>query len=154
MAKASPAPRSEIIETIAWNARRRLADGRSFVTDGKLLIDVSYWAPFFPDDTIPGRACGPPVEAFERLLRMKAGGITVALDDLVFDRQRDCFVVPGHDTILLGKQYVYFLMALRPSSRFRLRCAEALTPAFIHDGRKRIGVLMPLRETQAEPNRC
>ena len=135
----------EIIQTIAWRGVRRLSDGRTFVTDGRILLDVKYWTPFFPDDVLPEKADPVPAEKIKRLLKAKAGDLVVMLDDLVKDRKGDCFQVPGQG-IRLGKSYIYFLMALRASSGFRLHCDDESNPVFIHDGRKRIGAIMPMRE--------
>ena len=142
---------SEIIEAITWDGIRSLSNGRDFATDGKILLDTDYWNPYFPDDVLPDRECRVPAVAFERILRMKAGNIVVALDELDFDRKQDCFAVPGHNGIKLGKSYIYFLIALRPSSQFRLRCTDSLSPVFIYHGRLRFGALMPLRERQTRP---
>jgi hypothetical protein len=120
-----------------WNRLVRLDDGREFVTDRNIMLEVRIVKPAtLPTDTVPGgwlqgflRTVPPGEYSLEQLERRTQGGVVV-------------YVMPG-DT-MLDARYVEYLKSLDDASDLHLRSSGRMDPVQIVLDGEPIGVVMPM----------
>ena len=119
-----------------WQGIVRLSDGRSFITDGGLALDVAFAKPA----TLPGREIpGKVLETYLNAERKDDYG----LGDLTPAASGKTFTTPSG--IPLSATYVNYLRRMLPSS-VRFRVGGELEPIGIVANGKIVGVLMPVRK--------
>jgi hypothetical protein len=137
-----PTGSSTVLSEPAWSRTVRLADGRIFVTDGGLALDVVVAKP---------KAMPPDIQG-DQAAKALAGHVAlvnptdVGLADLTSGAKKNEFVAPNGST--LNGNYVSFLRRAAPTSRLRLK--GLLDPIVVVLDGKVIGVFMPIKpETRA-----
>ena len=131
----SPAP----TQTSAWACDRvvHLRDGRTFVSDGRFLLDAALAKPAATPSKILGEATAKIVDGY----------LTAPLTDEFSVSQlatRDGnYVAPSG--VLLNAAYIDYLRQNLPASRLRLRMKSGLEPVVILLDGKSVGLLMPMR---------
>jgi hypothetical protein len=136
-AQDRPAPSSPIVvATPQWSRAIAMPDGRTFVTDGAMMIDAAIAKPAkMPTSTMPV-ASGKIMED-----QMKTAHLDeVALGSLRAGTRPNTFVGPRD--IPLNGNYVTFLRRVAPQSRLRFK--KPLEGVVIVLGERTIGMMMPL----------
>jgi len=119
-----------------WQGVVRLSDGRSFITDGGLALDVAIAKPAtLPAREIPGKV----LETYLNAERKDEYG----LRDLTAAATGKTFTTPTG--IPLNATYINYLRRVLPSS-VRFRVGGELEPIGIVADGKVVGVLMPVRK--------
>jgi hypothetical protein len=120
-----------------WQGIFRLADGRTFVTDGGLAIDASVARPA----VLPSRELVPKVlhELLNASYKDECG-----LGDLGGPEKGRNYISPSG--IALNATYVDFLRRALPAGSVRLRMNEKAQPILIVASGKAVGVLMPVKQ--------
>jgi len=120
----------------AWQGVVRLSDGRSFITDGGLALDVAFAKPAtLPAREIPGKV----LETYLNAERKDEYG----LSDLTPVATGKTFTTPSG--IPLNATYIDYLRRTLSSS-VRFRVGGELDPIGIVASGKVVGVLMPVRK--------
>jgi hypothetical protein len=119
-----------------WQARIRMDDGRTFVTDGGFVIDAGLARPAtLPEREIPGKVM---LDYFKAPYTDEC-----SLSDLRAASER-YFVTPSG--IALSSTYVNYLRRTLPSRLTRLRMTLPGQPLLIVVDGKPVGVLMPVKQ--------
>jgi hypothetical protein len=127
-----------VVEAPVWTRALRMPDGRTFVTDGGLSIDVKYAKP----DTLPSVVL-PPESA-----KILAGHFTAPYDnesrlgELQPGPFKNTFSTPGG--IALNGNYVTFLRRVAPAATTRLRTRGPRDPVIVAIDGEIAGILMPV----------
>lgn len=136
-AQQAPRPTSPNVETPpVWTRTLQMPDGRTFVSDGGLAVDVDIVKPASLPQTVI-----PPASA-----KIIAGHLTaphkteIALAELRNGARKNTFV--GPDDIAVNGNYVTLLR--RTASGAKLRFRGATDPIVIVVDQRPVGVLMPL----------
>ena len=122
-----------------WQRVVSLSDGRKFVTDGGMAIDIAIAKPKLPAEglaEIPGKI----------LEGHLAGSFTheFGLGELKVKEAGRTFVAPSG--VLLSVTYVDFLRRAMPASTVRLRMKGNMEPIVIMANGSAVGVLMPVKQ--------
>ena len=118
-----------------WQRVVLMPDGRAFVTDGGMAIDVAVAKPpRLPEATQPGAV-------FARLLTHPYTG-EIGLRDLTSGPRTNTFATPSG--VLLNGNYVTFLRGVLPG-RARLRVNGEMDPIVVVLDGNAIAVVMPVR---------
>jgi hypothetical protein len=120
-----------------WQGILRLADGRTFVTDGGLALDAAVAKPV----TLPAREVASKVleDYFQATHKDECG-----LSDLRAAASGKTYSTPNG--IALNATYVDYLRRMLPGESVRLRMTGPLQPVVIVASRKVVGVLMPVKQ--------
>ena len=122
-------------EPPVWQRVVQMPDGRTFVTDGGMAIDVAVAKPpRLPDATQPGAV-------FARLLT-RPYTAEIGLSDLAAGPRTNTFATPSG--VLVNGNYVRFLRGVLPA-RARLRVNGEMDPIVIMLDGNAIAVVMPVR---------
>ena len=122
-------------EPPVWQRVVQMPDGRTFVTDGGMAIDVAVAKPpRLPDATQPGTV-------FARLLT-RPYTAEIELRDLAAGPRTNTFATPSG--VLVNGNYVTFLRGVLPA-RARLRVHGEMDPIVIVLDGNAIAVVMPVR---------
>jgi hypothetical protein len=132
-----PTGSSTVLAEPAWSRTVRLADGRIFVTDGGLALDVVVARPKAMPRDIQGDQAAKALAGHLAL----ANPTEVGLADLRAGAKPNEFVAPN-GTMLNGN-YVRFLRRAAPGARLRLK--GLLDPIVVVLDGKVIGVFMPIK---------
>ena len=121
----------------AWQAIVRLGDGRTFVTDGGLAIDVTVAKlGKLPEREVPGKVIenylGAPHQD------------EYSFSDLSADPNGRTYTTPRG--IPLNATYVDYLRRILPVRSVRFRMNKELEPVVILVETKAVGVLMPVQK--------
>lgn len=127
-----------VVAPPTWSRVLKMPDGRTFVTDGGLSIDVKFAQPAtLPPTVIPPESAkilaGLMTEPFDR----ESG-----LDELRPGAFPNSFATP--DDVTLNGNYLTFLRRVLPAGRTRLRTRGKRDPVVIVTDGQAIGVMMPL----------
>jgi hypothetical protein len=137
-----PTGSSTVLAEPAWSRTIRLADGRVFVTDGGLALDVVVARPKAMPRDIQGDQAAKALAGHLAIVNPT----DVGLADLKPGTKQNEFVAPNGAT--LNGNYVRFLRRAAPSARLRLK--GPLDPTVVVLDGKVIGVFMPIKpETPA-----
>ena len=126
-----------VVAPPAWSRVMNMPDGRTFVTDGGLSVDVTFAKPA----TLPSVVI-PPESA-----KILAGRMTapydheIRLGQLTTGSFKNAFSTP--DGISLNGNYVNFLRAVMPPSA-RLRTRGKTDPVVVVADGQPVAILMPL----------
>ena len=121
----------------AWQAKLRLSDGRTFVTDGGLAIDAAVANPAkLPEREVPSKV----LEGYLNTPRKDEYGFR----DFSAAASGKTFTAPNG--IPLNATYINFLRRVLSSSTVRFRMGGELDPVSIVADGKIVGVLMPVRK--------
>ena len=126
-------------DTPAWNRVLQISDGRTFVTNGHLALDIEFAKPATLPDTVI-----PPSKSIEANFTAPREH-ECSLGDLKPDRGQGRYVAPSG--LWLNADYVDYLRRVLPSST-RLKMQRDLDPIVIVLSGKPIGVLMAMRSPQ------
>jgi hypothetical protein len=122
----------------AWKRVIKLDDGRSFVTDGGLSIDVAVVSVTpLPTDV---RVGGVPAKSMQSYLTAKLPN-EVGLSDL--RAGRGGYTATGG--VLLNTGYIDYLRRALPAGRVRLRMNGPTVPVVVVLDGKAVGVVMPMQ---------
>ena len=123
-------------DVVQWRAHCDLDDGRRFLTDGSLLLESRY----VPGVPIPEKTV--PAAGAQRLLQSTTER-EFGLADLNRTATGGHYVAPG--SIQLNRKYIELLRGspLKPTLRFG--AAGQNDPVLIMDGKKVVGVMMPMK---------
>ena len=125
-------------DVVQWRARCDFDDGRRFITDGSLLLESRY-APGVP---LPEQSV--PAQGALRLLQ----SITdreFGLADL--DRRNDGhYLAPG--PVQLNRKYIDLLRGSSLKATLRFGAKGPNDPVLILDGKKVVGVIMPMKSVR------
>jgi hypothetical protein len=121
-----------------WTRLVQLADGRTFVTDGSLAIDVALAKPAVLPTVVLSGASASLLEGYLTapfihecgLAELKAGG------------KPGTYVAPSG--VVLNAKYVEYLRHTLPTARLRLRLKGDRDPVVLLSHATAIGVLMPM----------
>jgi hypothetical protein len=120
-----------------WRRVLKLTDGRSFITDGGMTLDVALAKPAtLPTDVVSG-AVAKVVEGYLSAQLPNE----IGLNDL--GRRGSSYGGPGG--ILLNEGYIDYLRNVLPARRVRLRMKTDTDPVIVVLDGKPIGLLMPVR---------
>jgi hypothetical protein len=119
----------------AWSRILRLADGRTLVTDGALIIDAAIARPA----SLPGNEAGS-ADIIQRYLSATPPD-EVALGDLSRGPRTHTYMGPGG--VLFNADYIDYLRSILPG-RARIRMGGDSPAVIVLDG-KAVGLIMPLR---------
>ena len=120
-----------------WQGVLRTADGRTFVTDGGLVIDAALAKPA----TRPDRELPPNVlEGYFNAAHKEEYGFS----DFKPAASRKTYTAPNG--IALNATYVDFLRRTLPIASARFRMREGLQPIVIVVDGKAVGALMPVKQ--------
>ncbi len=121
----------------AWQGVVRASDGRSFITDGGLAIDVTLVKPAkLPDRELPGKVleqyfASPHKDEYR-------------LNELRVANPSKTYVSPSG--VLLNATYVDYLRKVLPAASVLLRMNGDMQPIVVAVDGKAVGVLMPVRK--------
>ena len=121
----------------AWQGIIRHTDGRTFVTDGGLVVDVALAKP----STLPSR------EFPSKLLDTYFGlshTTECGFDDLKAAASGKTYTTPSG--LALNATYVKFLRRVLPAGSVRLRMSEELKPVIIIADGRAVGAFMPVKQ--------
>jgi hypothetical protein len=135
--RQEPLPTAEPSAEITWRFVSTFADGRRFVTDNCLLIDVDYLV----IDKLPAREL--PAEKVERLFAHNTTHRFV-LTDLKDTGPLGHYRTPTG--ILLNRRYISYLRGLPMKKVLQFRASGLSDPVLILDGDYTIGALMTMEE--------
>jgi hypothetical protein len=133
---AAPGDRADP-EAVQWRAHCDLDDGRRFITDGSLLLE----ARVVPDVAVPEKSV--PAKAAQRLLESKTDR-EFGLKDLQKKTADGHYLAPGE--IQLNGKYVELLKRSKRKDTVRFAAKGPDDPVLIMDGRKAVGVMMPMKK--------
>jgi len=133
----TPPHPSTVLPEPAWSRTIRLADGRVFVTDGGLALDVTVAKPKTMPPDIQG---GQSAKALTGHLAL-VNPTEVALSALKPGTQTNTLVAPGG--ITLNGNYVSFLRRSAPGARLRMK--GPTDPIVVTLAGKTVGVFMPVK---------
>jgi hypothetical protein len=137
-----PPGSATVLSEPAWSRTVHLADGRVFVTDGGLALDVVVAKPKAMPPDIRGAQAAKALAGHLALVNPT----DVGLSDLRPGAKQNEFVAPNGTT--LNGNYVRFLRRAAPGARLRLK--GLLDPVVVVLDGKVIGVFMPIKpETPA-----
>jgi len=120
----------------AWQGVVRMSDGRRFVTDGGLAVDVAVARPAkLPDRELPGKTLESYLAA--------SSPVEFGFGDLVVAPTGHTYTAP--QGIPLNATYINYLRRILPSRDVRFRMSGALQPVVVLAGGKAVAVLMPVR---------
>lgn len=121
----------------AWQGILRLSDGRTFVTDGGLALDVALAKPA----TLPDRVLAAKVlEGYLNAAHKDEYG----LSELSAAASGKTYTSPNG--IALNATYIDFLRRALPPASVRLRMSGGLQPIVILANDRAVGVLMPVKQ--------
>jgi hypothetical protein len=126
-----------VVAPPAWSRVTNMPDGRTFVTDGGLSVDVKFAKP----------AALPPVVIPPESAKILAGRLTapydheITLGQLATGSFKNAFSTP--DGISLNGNYVNFLRQVMPPSA-RLRTRGKTDPVVVAADGQPVAILMPL----------
>jgi hypothetical protein len=123
-------------DAVRWSAHCDLGDGRRFLTDGALLVEAKY----LPDVAVPEKSVG--ARGVERMLASETDH-EFGPGDLKRKSDGGHYVAPGD--IVLGHKYVELLRGSGLKGRLRFRGKARNDPVLILDGKKVVGVVMPIK---------
>jgi hypothetical protein len=121
----------------AWQGVVRLADGRTFVTDGGLAIDVAFAKP----SQLPTRELPPKV--LDQYLNASHKD-EYAFSDLSAALSGRTYTAPNG--IPLNATYINFLRRTLPARSVRFRMNGGMQPVVIVASGTAVGVLMPVKQ--------
>jgi hypothetical protein len=121
---------------VQWRAHCDLDDGRRFLTDGSLLLESRY----LPAVPVPEKRLPP--QAAQRLLGSETDR-EFGLADLERKSAGGHYVAPGG--IALNRKYVLCLRGSPLKATLRFRAKGPNDPVLILDGKKVVGVMMPIK---------
>jgi len=119
-----------------WQRQLRLSDGRTFVTDGGLAIDVALARPAAPPSEVLGSASGKVLEGY--LAARPKDEFRIA--DLKKAADGRTYTAPTG--IVLNGTYIDYLRRILPTARLRMELHAA--PVVILSNGAAVGVLMPV----------
>ena len=120
-----------------WQGTLRMPDGRTFVTDGGLVIDAALAKPAkLPDREIPPKV----LEDYFSAVHKDEYGFS----DLKPAASGKTYTAPNG--ISLNATYIDFLRRTLPVASARFRMREGLTPIVIVVDGKPVGALMPVKQ--------
>ena len=124
---------------VNWDKAVRLNDGRTFVSDGRLLLDAAMAKPaVLPTNVLP-----------EVTAKRVEGYLTAALPDefgfsqLTRDGSSGNYKAPSG--VVLNAIYIDYVRRTLPVSRLRFRMKSDFEPVVILLDGKAVGLLMPMR---------
>lgn len=121
----------------AWQGTVRMADGRTFITDGGLAIDAGLAnLPKLPERVIPGTV----MERYFSAPHSHEYGF----GDLTLGASGRTYTTP--DGLPLNATYIKYLRRILPSRGVRLLVGGDMQPVVIVSGDKPVGVLMPVKK--------
>jgi len=129
---------TEIMNDISWQYRANFPDGRKFITDKNLILDMAYLSL----DKEPQQIISH--QQIERLFTWETT-IDFGLNDLTLTASSGNFWAPNN--ILLSKKYLQILQTLTPNESIRFYGSQPHSPVLIFDGDQIIGALMPMKLT-------
>ena len=120
-----------------WQGTLRMPDGRTFVTDGGLVIDAALAKPA----KLPDRELAPKVleDYFSAVHKDEYG-----FGDFKAAASGKTYTAPNG--IALNATYIDFLRRTLPVASARFRMREGLTPIVIVVNGKPVGALMPVKQ--------
>jgi hypothetical protein len=121
-----------------WTRAVKMPDGRTFVTDGGLMVDAVVAKPSVMPDVVL------PVANGEILARNFSASFDkeVGLGDLRPGSLKNTFVTP--DGIALNGNYVRFLGSILSVGRTRLRTRGPSDPVTVFSGEQPVAIVMPV----------
>ena len=123
----------------AWKRVVKIADGRSFVTDGSLAIDAAIAKPaVLPAEVLTAGTA----RLLERYLAARLKD-EFALSDLKASGAAGNLAAPSG--VLLNAVHIEYLRRTLPASKLRFRMESDVDPVVILSDGTAIGVLMPMR---------
>lgn len=122
--------------TMAWTVSGTISDGRRFVTNGHLMLDVKY---INPGEPIPDR--NVEAEKFERLLNWQTR-FEFPFEDIRQAQGQTFYSAPTD--IALNPKYVDYLRLLNTQAPLTFRASTPSEPLVIYSEGRKIGVLMPM----------
>ena len=118
-----------------WQGHLRLSDGRTFVTDGGLAIDVALARP----DPLPARVLTAKV--LEDYLAAKPKD-EFSVNDLKKAANGRTYTTPTG--VILNATYIDYLRRILPAASLRIRVEGDLKPVVVVSKGVAVGVLMPV----------
>ena len=120
-----------------WQGVLKMADGRTFVTDGGLAIDASLAKPAkLPDRVIPPKVMQDYLSV--------TNPNEYALSDLSAAMSGKTYSTPNG--VAMSATYINFLRRILPGGTARLRVGEKRQPIVIVADGRAVGVLMPVAQ--------
>ena len=138
---ASPLPvaaNQQDADSVKWTAHCDLDDGRRLITDGSLIVEARY----LPNVAVPEKSVPP--QAAQRLMRSDTDR-EFGPDEL--ERKGAAgghYLAPGG--IQLNRKYVELLRGSGLKGTLRFRGKGPSDPVLILDGKKVVGVVMPMKK--------
>lgn len=138
LGQTPPPPSSPVTEAPpVWSRIVKMPDGRTFVSDGALLIDAAV----VRVTTLPSTVL-PPETGKTMASRMAVPHAReVGLRDLTTGSRKNTYTAPGD--IALNGNYVSLLRRAAPGVRLRLQDDRRAPVVLVLDG-KPVGLVMPL----------
>lgn len=135
---AQAKPPSPVDGTPAWKRMVRIADGRTFVTDGSLAIDVTLARPSPPPAQVLSGGTAKVLEGYlSAQLKDEFG-----LSELKKSGTPSYYLSPSG--VMLNTMYVDYLRRLLPGATLRFRMEGGVNPVIILSNGAVVGVLMPM----------
>jgi hypothetical protein len=122
-----------------WDRMVRLSDGRTFVTDGSLAIDVALVKPSVLPTEVLGPAAAKLLEGYMAAPLENEYG----LGDLKKGPWPQTYAAPSG--VVLNATYVDYLRRTLPKAALRFRMKGDLDPVVILMKGTAVGVVMPMR---------
>lgn len=132
-----PISQPSVVAPPTWWRTIPLPDGRRFVTDGGLSIDVDIVKPTRLPQAVPTNS-----DALVRLLATPAETEST-LDQLRAGARANTFVTPSG--VILNGNYVTLLRSTSVARRVRLRTSGRTSPVVIAVDGQTVGVMMPVQ---------
>lgn len=133
----SPSPTPTQGAPLTWQRLVRLHDGRTFVSDRRLVLDAALAKPaVLPSHVLP-----------EQTAKVIEGYLTAELPNEFassqLTRSGENYTAPSG--VLLNRVYVDYLRRTLPATRLRFRMKGDLDPVVILLDGKAVGLLMPMK---------
>ena len=127
-----------VVAPPTWSRLLNMPDGRTFVSDGGLAIDVAIAKPAtLPSTVVPQQGVATVAGLLQASYDREVG-----LTELLPGPKPNTFAAPKGP--VLNGNYITFLQSHLPAAAVRLRIKGATDPVVIvHDGRV-VGILMPV----------
>ena len=134
--RAQPSPQKDQGPAPYWTKQIRLTDGRIFVTDGSIVLDIAFAKP----STLPTDAL--PAEWLQAFLS-SAQPEEMGLQGLTPEVKGTLKVYSSSRGLVLNSRYVDYLRGVL-GDHLRFRCKGRLDPVQIVFERTTVGVVMPM----------
>lgn len=123
-------------DVVQWRLQSVFDDGRRFISDGGIVLESRY----LPGVPVPEKSVPP--QGVQRLLQSPTER-EFGLSDLEQKAGGGHFVAPGG--MELNSKYIECLRGSSLKATLRFRAKGANDPVLILDGRKVVGVVMPIK---------